>query len=164
MCVQQVLMADPIFFLLAGPASCCFFLMDLTWFSLRGRVPVLSTPQTPPASFIRHLKWSSLWSILLSLLFNRLFCASFGSYVRHFGRCTVTMLFYSELGRFAVKLIVEKYKSETLINVLSIFDRHNGLVVPLKRGTRVCSFPDNKVTICSDLELFPARLRFNPHL
>ena len=74
------------------------------------------------------------------------------------------MLFNSELGRVAVKLVVEKYKSEPLVNVLSIFDRRNGLVVPLKRRARVCSSPDNKVTICSDLELFPARLLFHPHL
>lgn len=62
--------------------------------------------------------------------FYRLFCARFGWYLQHVTRCRVTMLFYFELGRFAVKLVVEKNEWEPLVNVLSIFDQHNCLVVP----------------------------------
>lgn len=59
----------------------------------------------------------------------------------------VAMFFYFELARFAVKLVVEEYEREPLVNFFSIFDGHNGLVVLLIRRTRICSSSDNNVTI-----------------
>ena len=64
------------------------------------------------------------------------------------------MLFYFEFARFAVKLVVEEYEWEPLINFFSTFDRHDGLVVPLIRRTRVCSSSNNNVTIALIVNCF----------